>query len=801
VGLGRTGSPRANRRTIALALTALIALLVAGGADAAKRKHKRLPLPAQNPSLYTGPGHRPGPDLLYAKAAESPQLQNAGPWLAAPILVSGAEAYRRGEFLYQDFLYDDHGAAGTAQDPQDPRGAGGDTFSRPGGTYTYPGDPAYVDNLADLVEFRVKPLVGKKLRKKKGAKGRTAAKRRKKRRVTGTAFRLTYNSMTDPALVGATIAIGSSPAPVQYPHGANASGPASLFLTVHGSQADLLRADGSPVTPAPKVDVNVPRRQVQVIVPKQAWDPGTHEVRVSVGVGLWDRGADRYLIPQGSRTATTPGGAGSVARPPAFFNVGFRLSEPMPQNSDAAGTAQAPAWWRDKQQGAALAQGDMSPFFAEVDFAKLRQRKNDDSLVPSRGAFDRILVSHHEPAQGVDYSGACIASGLLQSQTGCIGEYRGRLQPYAIYVPPGPEPKGGWGMTLLLHSLAAQYNQYLGSRNQRQFAERGGAGSIVITPEARGPDGGYLGYAAADTFEAWADAASHYRLDPAWTVTTGYSMGGIGTYRLAEEYPDLFAKAQPTVGSETTTYRLASLRNIPILAWNGLTDELQPPPFYLPDQQMLDQLGYRYEFDVFVPGEHLSLAINDQFAPAAQFLGTDRVDRNPFHVTYVVDPALHEPNLGMVADHAYWLSELVTRGSGHGTIDAVSAGFGQADPAVGPTQHGAGGLAGGSFLDPYPFTSQSRSWGPPQSAPKANRISITAVNLSAATIDVGRAQVGCDVALDVHTDGPLTIHLVSSPAAKAKKKRHKGSKQAAAAKKRKKRQRTTGGCDRVLQAG
>ena len=46
-------------------------------------------------------------------------LQNAGPWQAEPILVSGATAYRDGEFLYQDFLYDDHGAVG-AQDPSDP---------------------------------------------------------------------------------------------------------------------------------------------------------------------------------------------------------------------------------------------------------------------------------------------------------------------------------------------------------------------------------------------------------------------------------------------------------------------------------------------------------------------------------------------------------------------------------------------------------------------------------------------------------------------------------------------------------
>src|SRR5205085_8736715 len=91
-----------------------------------------LPGAASAASLYTGAGPRPGPDILYAPPASAPQLTNAGNWRAQPILVSGASAYRRGEFLYQDFLYDDHGAR-EQPDPTDPRAAI-DTFSKPSGT-------------------------------------------------------------------------------------------------------------------------------------------------------------------------------------------------------------------------------------------------------------------------------------------------------------------------------------------------------------------------------------------------------------------------------------------------------------------------------------------------------------------------------------------------------------------------------------------------------------------------------------------------------------------------------------------
>ncbi len=71
-------------------------------------------------SLYGGTG-RPGPDILYAPLAAAPQFVNAGIWRAAPILVSGASSYRSGEYVYQDFLYDDHGAVAPVMDPTDVR--------------------------------------------------------------------------------------------------------------------------------------------------------------------------------------------------------------------------------------------------------------------------------------------------------------------------------------------------------------------------------------------------------------------------------------------------------------------------------------------------------------------------------------------------------------------------------------------------------------------------------------------------------------------------------------------------------
>jgi hypothetical protein len=686
---------------------------------------------AASGSLYTGPGPRPGPDILYSAPATAPQLTNAGIWKASPILVSGAGAYRGGEYLYQDYLYDDHGAR-EAADPADPRSTG-DTFSKPNGTYSYPTDPSYAHNAADFVELRAKPL------------------------PDSTAFRVTLNTLKDPSLVAFSIAIGGTPGVSHpFPAGANVSAPADLFVTVHPGSSGMVgeivnAATGAPVSSAP-VTLDTTRRQIEVRVPHTAWNPTGQTVRLAAGIGLWDKANNRYLLPQPTADATHPGGSGTATNPPAFFNVAFRFAEPMPQVGDPAGTAQSAAWWRDKAQGDALLSGDISALHADVDFRKLAAKTNDDSAVPQSGPMDRILASHFETKQGADFSVNCFTG---DSST-CPGMYQGNLQPYAIYVPRKPLPSQGYGMTLLLHSLAAGYNQYLGSRNQSQFGERG-SGSIVITPLSRGPDGGYDNLAAADVFEVWADVARRYKLDPDWTVITGYSMGGIGTFKLAEQFPDLFARAQPTVGDSSDNNLVPSLRNIPVLMWNAATDELVPETSYLPTAKALDDAGYRYELDIYT-GEHLTLAINDQYAPAAEFLGTAKVDRNPAHVTYVADPSLDHANLSFVADHAYWLSGVRPRSSGQGTVDAFSHAFGTGDPVASGTQVGAGTLTGGN-LGTLGFTRNYKTWGPIPPGVAADRIDLTAKNVGALTINPKRAGVDCNVDLRVTSDGPLTVSL------------------------------------------
>jgi len=674
----------------------------------------------------------PGPPLLYTTAPDAPQFENAGVWQAPPILISGASAYRCGEFLYQDWLFDDRGAAGVL-DPNDPHDATSYLFSNKAGTLTYPTAEDYANNAADLVEFRVKPLSDR------------------------TAFRLTLNTLLDPSRVAMTIALGGSEAPVDWPYSAGVVSPARWFLSVKGTDVELLDAanDMTPIA-GPAVTIDMVRRQYTIDVPHTAWNPGTGSVRMAAGVGVWDAEAGTYAQPGAIANASAPGGGATLS--PALFNVAFRAQEPTPDFGAFMGRTIADAavldktqahWWRERAQADALQSGDISAFFANVDFDKLQRGESDESAVPTSGHLNRIYASRFAYGQGLDYENC----GGISTARPCQGGMRGQLLPYAIYVPQQAPPADGYGLTVFPHALSANYNQYSGSRHSEQLGERG-TGSIVITGSGRGPDGFYYDAAQADIFEVWADAARHYPLDPDRVTMTGISMGGIGSFRTATHYPDLFGRIMPVVaaagGSEDA---LASLRNVPVMMWTCALDELQQLPITEEIVGALHGLNYRLDSYLFTTWDHLTPSTNDFYAPGAEFLLDDTVDRNPAHITYVFRPGETNADYGLVADKAYWLSglELSDASTGIGTIDAVSEGLGLADPEPLPVAESVGVLDGGNH-EPAPYVRRALDWVEPATQPAADRLHITASNIARVIVHPERAGLSCGAEIVIDSD-------------------------------------------------
>jgi hypothetical protein len=195
-----------------------------------------------------------------------------------------------------------------------------------------------------------------------------------------------------------------------------------------------------------------------------------------------------------------------------------------------------------------------------------------------------------------------------------------------------------------------------------------------------------------------------------------------------------------------------------VFAWYGQNDELVPPATYEPAFLEAEKVGLRYERWVFTPAGHVTEGNNDEYTPAAEFIGQNEVDRSPSHITYVVDPS-KDTVATSPANHAYWLSGLTVREAGKtGKIDSVSYASGLGDPPALPVELGAGILERGSH-GPLPYSSRTLAWGPAPSHPTENRVDVTATNLAKATIEPQRAGISCTARVNVTSDGPFELTL------------------------------------------
>jgi hypothetical protein len=712
-----------SRRRIAIGVGLCLAAAVLGVA-----RHEA-PLAASPEDRGPVP---PGPAVLYAAPPAAPQLENRRDWFkAAPLLVSGTEAYDRGEYLYQDHLYDDHGSD-TGASRGSSRGGVGDLV--------YPTDRArYGDNAADLVEFRVSW------------------------RPDAVAYRVTLNTLLAADSTIAAVAFDTDrraeTGTERLPRDPGAPFPGTdEVITIWGTGAEHTRfppGDGSArvTTPLP-VDTDLEANQLTVVVPRSVSDP-RGRWRASVAVGLYDPESGGWRRPQAGAGPDVPGGVGNLdPHPSAIFNLAFRFSEPV------TGRSTPP----DTDQAAALSAKAPTRFAHDLDFDGLAAGVSR-STVPATGTQLRIFPSRLRLGEGRD-------------PTRFPG-YLGQLQPYSLTVPAGYRPGVPAPLTLDLHSLGQHHWQYHGSAGLRQLGEE--RNNLVLTPLARGVDGWYQHEAEYDVFEAWNDVARHFDVDADRLAVAGYSMGGYGTYRLATLYPDLFGAAMtvvgppaegvwippapPSGGLDTLSNRwLEGARHVPFLNVVAGEDQLVPlagtraqnlgaPEFGI---RGFDQLGYRFRFVVYSPAEHTTLANLGYDIPlAAAFLGEARVERHPSRVSFVYAPGTDDAALGLVHDHAYWVSGLRLAGAAadRGVIEAVSHASGRGDP---PSQAGRG-----AGTEPLPYVEVNRSWGEAPETARENRLTVSLDNLATARLDLAGAglEPGQELTVEVTSDAPAELFL------------------------------------------
>jgi hypothetical protein len=302
--------------------------------------------------------------IALAAVVALPASAHAYTWKAEPAWISNTGVYRQHELVYQDYLYDDHGANTDGLDRMDaPFGAAGPDTQTPtdprlspaplinwAGDFTYPSaDGTHIDDVGDLTEFRV------------------AADKQ------AVHYRIRMGDMSAPDSSVVAMCVnedGDRSSGVQsWPDGANFTAGLGCdhLYTVYGKGADVTTPDGTKSLSdlGGSVSADPDRGYIEVTVPRTVADPGTGTWRYYVAAGIWDAANHAWVAPTPAPAAYgAPVATGGSPTAPNFFDLLSNNDEP---NST----------WDEEKQANDLSRADIGGDYVDVDFARLASARND----------------------------------------------------------------------------------------------------------------------------------------------------------------------------------------------------------------------------------------------------------------------------------------------------------------------------------------------------------------------------------------------------------------------------------------
>jgi len=471
------------------------------------------------------------------------------------------------------------------------------------------------------------------------------------------------------------------------------------------------------------------------------------------------------------------------------FNVAFRAAEPQ---------SAKPNWWFERLQAQALSAvggGDISAFGHTVDVADLLGGVTRRAE-PGPGYYERVYISDYtvaqdpqDPTKQVYDSGAeGYINGASSSSTygvagrrsaaGLLGQWVsavGRYQPYGLYLPAGAAPHG---LQLTLHGLSQTHAALIEQPGAQQRLGED-LNRILVSPLGRGPYGWYSDSSERDVLDALADARANYTVDPDRIFASGYSMGGYGTFYFASLYPQLFAgfidwvgypgdgclrtplaNTCPNGGPSNVYEFFENLEHVPGAMLYSGEDELVNYQQGEAVRERFSELALPHAFYFHPGGDHFTYLLADDWAKEAAYsAGRTRVQR-PAHVRYRAEPWVDASALGIRHDRAYWVHDIVGRGSAEDEyfdVDLTAFGCGGSLDQTSVTLPAAVGD------DPVPWTSQVGAVTGQTALPPQNRLEGHLLNVVSAEVDgsIGGACIdpAAPLAYRITTDGPAQLTI------------------------------------------
>jgi pimeloyl-ACP methyl ester carboxylesterase len=431
------------------------------------------------------------------------------------------------------------------------------------------------------------------------------------------------------------------------------------------------------------------------------------------------------------------------------------------------------ASWQSGTQASVLSgQEDAAQAIATIDLQDFQQRRTSLAQ-PVAGSKQTYL--YHSKLQ--------LGEGIRASDR----KYAGPYQPYAAWFPENLAANPP--LIVLMHGALQNHLSGQYGTPEDDFAPD----AVVVTPLGRSEAfGWYAGASEQDVLDVIADAQQRFGTDPDRIVLSGYSLGGVGTFALAQLYPDRWAGAIDIVGApdlglvEITEialpqpYTLENLRNLPFRMGHSRADELeiivgaiQPDLAAL----QLELLGYDYRYWQFYLRDHLNFPVEVLQCEYEAAIARGRVI-DPARVVFSQEPALRwdEPDTGLLLRHdsAYWMSDMVVRGASFepgdkGTVDITSLARPDRTPLI-ESRNGAGEniTAPGDVCGDNPdiqtndiWSVLGQAWTAFEDAPLSNGMIVNLTSVESVTLDVARMGLDVDeaIAIESSSDGAATLRL------------------------------------------
>lgn len=212
-----------------------------------------------------------------------------------------------------------------------------------------------------------------------------------------------------------------------------------------------------------------------------------------------------------------------------------------------------------------------------------------------------------------------------------------RIEPYRLAVPPCWDGKARLPLIVLLHGSNGDHNRPFASGKAEQLARR--HCWAVLAPMGYSPNGGWGNHlpvvlangtmpaprpstiagvvlprdgvdpepAEADVFDAIAAVGALYPIDARRIYLAGNSMGGEGTWHLAQRRPGFWAAVAPGAGPiAPAAYPYARLGRLPVLAVHGDRDPIISHAASAEMIERLNRAGGRGELLTVPGGGHAS---------------------------------------------------------------------------------------------------------------------------------------------------------------------------------------------------